>query len=157
MTGTHQTIGVSIPRVEDHRLLTGAGCFTDDIILNGQACAAFVRSPHAHADILSIDTQSAAAMPGVLAIYSAADLLAGGVKPFPTDVDTRGPESPNRDGSLMADPPYFTLANGRTRHVGDPVAMVVAETLADAEDAAQLVKISYGARKPQPKNIPGIP
>jgi len=147
MTGTHQTIGVSIPRVEDHRLLTGAGCFTDDIILNGQACAAFVRSPHAHADILSIDTQSAAAMPGVLAIYSAADLLAGGVKPFPTDVDTRGPESPNRDGSLMADPPHFTLANGRTRHVGDPVAMVVAETLADAEGAAQLVEISYGARK----------
>ena len=147
MTGTNQTIGASLLRVEDHRLLTGAGCFTDDITLDGQACAAFVRSPHAHADILSIDTAVAEAMPGVLAIYSAADLLADGVKPFPTDVEVRGLESPNRDGSLMADPPYYTLANGRTRHVGDPVAMVVAETLADAEDAAQAVEVSYGPRK----------
>ena len=147
MASTEPTIGVSIPRLEDHRLLTGAGCFTDDINLDGQARAAFVRSPHAHADILSIDTTAAAAMPGVLAIYSAADLLAGGVKPFPTDVDTRGLESPNRDGSLMADPPYYTFANGRTRHVGAPVAMVIAETLADAEDAAQAVDISYRPRK----------
>ena len=147
MTGTNETIGASILRIEDHRLLTGAGCFTDDISLDGQACAAFVRSPHAHADILATDTAKAAAMPGVLAIYSADDLLADGVKPFPTDVETRGRESPNRDGSLMADPPYFTLAVGRTRHVGDPVAMVVAETLADAEDAAQAVEMSYGPRK----------
>ena len=147
MTDASQTIGVSIPRVEDHRLLTGAGCFTDDISLEGQVYTVFVRSPHAHADILSIDTKLAAAMRGVLAIYSAADLLAEGVKPFPTDVETRGLESPNRDGSLMANPPYYTLANGRVRHVGDPVAMVVAETLADAEDAAQAVDVSYGPRQ----------
>ena len=146
MAGANQTIGASLPRIEDHRLLTGTGCFTDDITLDGQACAAFVRSPHAHADILAIDTTNAAAMPGVLAIYSAADLLAEGVKPFPTDVEVRGLESPNRDGSLMADPPYYTLANGRTRHVGDPVAMVVANTLADAEDAAQAVDVTYGPR-----------
>jgi len=147
MTGTNQTIGVSIPRVEDHRLLTGAGCFTDDITLEGQAYAVFVRSPHAHADILSVDIKLAAAMRGVLAIYSAADLLAEGVKPFPTDVETRGPESPNRDGSLMANPPYYSLANGRAHHVGDPVAMVVAETLADAEDAAQAVNMAYHPRE----------
>jgi carbon-monoxide dehydrogenase large subunit len=146
MTGNKETIGASIPRIEDHRLLTGTGCFTDDINLDGQAYAAFVRSPHAHADILSIDTTGAAAMRGVLAVYSAADLLAGGVEPFPTDVETRGLDSLNRDGSLMADPPYFTLANGRTRHVGDPVAMVVADSLADAEDAAQAVEVSYGSR-----------
>ncbi|MDC0033237.1 xanthine dehydrogenase family protein molybdopterin-binding subunit [Alphaproteobacteria bacterium] len=147
MTSTNQTIGASLPRVEDHRLLTGAGCFTDDLTMEGQACAAFVRSPHAHADILSIDTVKAVAIPGVLAIYSAADLLAGEVVPFPTDVEVRGLESPNRDGSLMADPPYYTLAQGSTRHVGDPVAMVVAETLADAEEAAHAVEVSYQARQ----------
>ena len=147
MATPDQTIGASLPRVEDHRLLTGAGCFTDDITLEGQACVVFVRSPHAHADILSIDTNLATSMRGVLAVYSAADLLAEGVKPFPTDVETRGLESPNRDGSLMANPPYYTLANGRVRHVGDPVAMVVAETLADAEDAAQSIDISYRPRQ----------
>jgi carbon-monoxide dehydrogenase large subunit len=147
MVGVTQTIGASIPRVEDYRLLTGAGSFTDDINLDGQVWASFVRSPHAHADIWSIDTAAAAAMRGVLAIYSAADLLAGGVEPFPTDVEVRGLESPNRDGSLMADPPYFTLANGRTRHVGDPVCMVIAETLANAEDAVQAVEVSYKPRQ----------
>jgi len=146
MTATASTIGSSIPRVEDRRLLTGAGCFTDDITLAGQAFAAFVRSPHAHADIRAIDTARAAAMPGVLGIFSAADLLAGGVRPFPTDVATRGRESPNRDGSLMADPPYLALADGRVRHVGDPAVMVVAETVAQAEEAAQAVAVSYAPR-----------
>jgi carbon-monoxide dehydrogenase large subunit len=139
-------IGASIPRFEDHRLVTGTGCFTDDINENGQAHAAFFRSPHAHADIVAIDRGAAMAIPGVIAVYTAADLRAGGVKPFPTDVEVRGLESPNRDGSLMADPDYFPLATGRVRHVGDPIAMVIAETLSIAEEAVEAVAVTYQPR-----------
>ena len=146
MPAQKDPIGASIPRFEDYRLLTGTGCFTDDINEDEQAFAAFVRSPHAHADIVSIDTEAAAALPGVLAIFSAADLVAGGVKPVPTDVATRGLDSPNRDGSLMADPDYFPLARDRVRHVGDPVAMVIAETALGAEEAAETVAVSYQPR-----------
>jgi len=136
-------IGENVPRIEDERLLTGAGRFTDDIALPGQVFAAFVRSPHAHAEVAAIDTARAAAMPGVLGVWRADDLLADGVRPFPTDVASRGPLYPNRDGSLMADPDWLPLSRGRARHVGDAVALVVAETAAQAGDAAAAVAIDW--------------
>ncbi|MEE8334404.1 MAG: xanthine dehydrogenase family protein molybdopterin-binding subunit, partial [Alphaproteobacteria bacterium] len=136
-------IGDAIPRVEDRRLLTGAGCFTDDIAFDGQLYAAFVRSPHGHAAIRSVDSAAAAAMPGVLGVWRAEDLLADGVRPFPTDVETRGPLYPNRDGSLMADPDWLPLSMGRARHVGDAVALVVADTEARARDAAGAVAVDW--------------
>lgn len=146
MSPQESPIGASVLRFEDQRLVTGAGCFTDDMNEEGQAFAAFVRSPHAHAHIVSIETSAAAAMPGVLGIFTADDLLAGNVRPFPTDVATRGLDSLNRDGSLMADPDYFPLARDRVRHVGDPVVMVVAMTPLLAEEAAEAVAVSYGVR-----------
>ena len=106
-------IGEAIFRLEDRRLLTGAGCFTDDIALDGQAFAAFVRSPHAHAEIVSTEGARAAGLPGVLGVWRAEDLLADGVRPFPTDVATRGALYPNRDGSLMADPAWLPLSQAR--------------------------------------------
>lgn len=139
-------LGTSVPRFEDHRLVTGTGCFTDDIKEEGQVFAAFARSPHAHADIIDTETDTAGAMPGVLGVFTAADLTAKGVRPFPTDVETRGLDSPNRDGSLMADPDYFPLAVNRVRHVGDPIAMVVADSAQRAEEAAEALDIAYRPR-----------
>ena len=146
MNGTDGVVGSSLLRFEDERLLTGAGCFGDDVIAEGQCYAAFVRSPHAHADIVSIDRARAASMPGVRGVFTAEDLSADGVGRFPTDVDTRGPLFPNRDGSLMADPDYLPLATGRARHVGDPVAMLIADTVGRAEEAAEAVAVRWRPR-----------
>ncbi len=136
-------IGQSIPRVEDARLLRGRGRFLDDMNLAGQAYAAVVRSPHAHAEILAIDTKAALAAPGVLGIFTWADLDADGVKPLPAM--TRDPryEIRNRDGTRMPEPAHWPLAKARVRHTGDPVAFVVAESHAQAQDAAALVTVRY--------------
>lgn len=134
-------VGQSVPRSEDARLLTGGGRYTDDTTQPGQLYAAFVRSPHAHADILSVDVAEAAALPGVAAIYTVADLDAAGIGPLPCLH-----EMTNRDGGPYVAPPRPALARGRVRHVGDPVAVVVAETLTQARDAAEAVWVDYADR-----------
>lgn len=138
-------IGQPIVRVEDERLLKGRGRFLDDVNLPGQAHAAVVRSPHAHAEILGIDTAAARAAPGVLGVFTWADLNADGVKPLPPM--TRDPryEILNRDGSRMLETVHWPLAKSRVRHTGDPVAFVVAESHAQAQDAAALVEVRYRA------------
>ncbi|HEX5328344.1 MAG TPA: xanthine dehydrogenase family protein molybdopterin-binding subunit, partial [Acetobacteraceae bacterium] len=107
----------SVRRVEDPRLLTGAGRYTDDIVLPGMLHGIVLRSPHAAAAIRSIDAAAARAMPGIAAVYTAAELNADGIGPLPCAVHLE-----NRDGSGMASPPHPVLADGVVRHVGDPVA-----------------------------------
>jgi carbon-monoxide dehydrogenase large subunit len=141
------TIGKPLRRKEDLRLLTGGGRFSDDISLPGQAYAAFVRSPHAHARIRAIDTAKARAMPGVLAVLTAADAEHDGIKPIPhTPIPMKPPADialKNRDGSPHGYAPHPLLAGDRVRHVGEQVAMVVAETVAAARDAAERVAVDY--------------
>ncbi|MBT5414850.1 MAG: xanthine dehydrogenase family protein molybdopterin-binding subunit, partial [Rhodospirillaceae bacterium] len=138
-----QWIGKPVRRREDAALLRGEGAFTDDIRGPGEAHAAFVRSPHAHARILGIDTAAAAGMPGVLAIHTQADLAADEVKPLPAY--TRDPRYayPNRDGSPMAEPPLWPLAKDKVRHIGEAVAIVAAESREAARDAAEAVAVEY--------------
>ena len=131
-------VGQSVKRVEDPRLLTGNGRYTDDIQVKRQAHAHFVRSPHAHASFTRIDTSKAAAAPGVLAVITGADLKAAGIGNVPCMVPLT-----NRDGSKMQMPPRPALAIGKARFVGDAVACVVAETLAQAKDAAELIEIDW--------------
>lgn len=143
MIESQSIIGAWIPRWEDHRLLTGQGRYTDDHNLDGQLHAVFVRSPHAHAKLGNIDKSSAIAVKGVAAIYTAADLEAAGVNVLPSDVAERGPLYPNKDGTLMPSPPYYPLARERVRHVGDPIAVVIADTPEIAAEAAEIVQIEY--------------
>ncbi len=134
MTG----IGVSAPRVEDFRFLTGQGRYVEDISQDGAAHAAMVRSPFAHARILSIDTAEAAAMPGVLAVLTGKDLLAAGLKPLPVAT----PQD-SSDGAPFRNPDRYALPAETVRFVGEAVAMVVAESEDTARDAAELVDIDY--------------
>ncbi len=127
-----------VRRVEDPRLLKGSGRYTDDIALPGTLTGVVLRSPHASARIVSIDTAEAAALPGVLGIFTAADLAADGVGPLRCAVKLK-----NRDGSQAADVPHPVLADGYVRHVGDPVAFIVAETLQAARNAAETVLVDY--------------
>lgn len=138
-----QWIGKPVRRREDAALLRGEGAFTDDIRGPGEAHAAFARSPHAHARIHGVDTTAAKAMPGVLAIYTQADLAADGVKPLPSY--TRDPRYayPNRDGSPMAEPPLWPLARDKVRHIGEAVAIVLAESREAARDAAEAVEVEW--------------
>ena len=127
-------IGQSSRRLEDRRLLTGRGVFVDDVNDPGQAWAHVVRSPHAHAVIDRIDITAAQAMPGVIGIYTHPDIADLGLLPCATQVATVAP---------MIVPPRPALANGQVRHVGDPVAFVVAETAYAARDAAEQVMVDY--------------
>ncbi len=131
-------VGQPVRRVEDFRLLRGKGTYTDDISLQGQAYAFILRSPHGHAAIKGIDTKAARKMPGVLAVLTGADAAADRLGAIHCKVDYR-----NRDGSEMWKPDHHALAPDRVRHVGDPVALVVAETLAQARDAAEAVAVDY--------------
>ncbi|MCW2237234.1 carbon-monoxide dehydrogenase large subunit [Azospirillum canadense] len=131
-------IGQPVPRTEDARLLTGGGRYTDDVSLPGQTFAAFVRSPYAHAAIRGIDSADAAGQPGVLGVFTGDDLEAEGIGPIPCNAALK-----QRDGSDYVAPPRPALAKGRVRHVGDPVAVVVAETPEAARDAAELVMVDY--------------
>ena len=131
-------VGQAVRRVEDQRLLTGQGQFSDDINLPGQAVSVVLRSPFAHADIVNLDKSAAEAAPGVLAVYSADDLSADGIGDIPCLVPMAG-----KNGSGAVEPPHPVLARGRVRHVGDPVAFVVAGTLAQARDAAELIEVEY--------------
>src|SRR6266700_2300947 len=130
-------IGQPVHRVEDRRFLTGRGHYLDDIVRPRQAHAVMLRSPHAHARIRAIDAVAAAA-PGVLAILTGADLAQDGIGTIPCMSGVT-----NRDKSAMAMPPRPAIVEGRVRHVGDTVAMVVAETLAAARDAAERIIVDY--------------
>ena len=139
-------IGEPIARKEDERLVTGAGCFSDDVNLPGQAYAIMVRSPHAHARVRAIDTTQALAAPGVIAVLTGRDMLADGVKPIPHRPFSPHPADmplENTDGTPMFTAPHYPLASEKVRHVGEAVAMVIAETVAAAKDAAELVEVDY--------------
>jgi carbon-monoxide dehydrogenase large subunit len=139
-------IGQSVPRKEDLRLVTGKGCFSDDVDLPGQAFGVVVRSPHAHARLLAIRTAKSLAVPGVLAVLTGRDLLADGVKPIPHRPFSPHPADiplANRDGSPMFTAPHYALAVDRVRHVGEALAMVIAETVAAAKDGAELLEVDY--------------
>ncbi|MGH7070514.1 MAG: xanthine dehydrogenase family protein molybdopterin-binding subunit [Acetobacteraceae bacterium] len=128
----------SVRRVEDPRLLQGRGCYTDDITPSGTLHAVVVRSPHAHARIRAIDTAAAGRFPGVLGVFTAADLKADGVGPMPCEVSLQ-----SRDGSDNASPPRPALTGDFTRYVGDPVALVIGATLNAARDGAGALAIDY--------------
>jgi carbon-monoxide dehydrogenase large subunit len=131
-------IGQSVRRLEDPRLVQGLGRYSDDVSLPREARAAVVRSSHAHAGIGRVDAAAALAAPGVLAVLRGADLVADGVGNLPSD---RGRK--RRDGAPAFPTPRPALARQRVRHVGDPVALVVAETHAQALDAAALLTVEY--------------
>ena len=145
---TRTGIGQPVRRKEDLRLVVGKGCYSDDVSLPGQAYAIMVRSPHAHARIRSIDTGEAAAMPGVLVVLTGRDMLDDGVKPVPHKQWSYHPaEIPlqNRDGAPVFAAKHYALPTDRARFVGEAVAMVVAETVAIAKDAAERVAVDYEA------------
>jgi len=136
--GSTNFIGASVKRKEDYRFLTGGGQYTDDVAPERTTYAVFVRSPHAHAKIGKVDTAKAAKAPGVVAIYTGDDVAKAGINGLPcgwliTDVN----------GQPMKEPPYPVLAQGKVRHVGDRVAVVIAETYNQAKDAAELVAVDY--------------
>jgi aerobic carbon-monoxide dehydrogenase large subunit len=139
-------IGAPVKRREDFRLLTGQGRYADDENMVGQVHAAFVRSPHAHADVGAIDTAPARAVPGVLDIFTGRDLVADGVGPIPTLIAERGGGIRSRDGSPFAEPIWHPLAVDRVRHQGEPVAVVLAATPAAAQDGVQAVRMRYAVR-----------
>jgi carbon-monoxide dehydrogenase large subunit len=131
-------VGASALRKEDYRFLTGSGKYTDDVQMAGQTYACFVRSPHARAKINSIDKSAAEKAPGVIAVFTGEDLAADKVGGLPcgwliTDVK----------GQPMKEPPHPVLAQGEARHVGDPVALIIAESALQAKDAAELLNIDY--------------
>src|SRR5215470_19427885 len=131
-------VGQPVRRAEDASLITGHGRYTDDIDLPHTAHAYVLRSPVAHADIRKLDAQAARAMPGVLLVQTGEDVAADGLG----DVPCMTPLT-NRDGSPRRDTPRPILAARRVRHVGEPVAFVVAETLAQARDAAEAIVVDY--------------
>ncbi len=130
-------IGESLRRKEDYRFLTGAGNYTDDITMEAQSYAIFVRSPHAHATIKSIDISAAEKMPGVVKIFIGKD-LEGKMGGLPCGWLINNP-----DGSPMKEPPHPVLALGKARHVGDQVAMVIADSVEQAKNAAEAVVVDY--------------
>jgi aerobic carbon-monoxide dehydrogenase large subunit len=131
-------IGASLRRKEDYRFLTGGGNYTDDVQMVGQTYAYFLRSPHAHAKVVKIDKAAALKAPGVIAIFTGEDLAADKVGGLPcgwliTDIN----------GQPMKEPPHPCLAQGKVQHVGDQVAVIIAETYLQAKDAAELIDVDY--------------
>jgi aerobic carbon-monoxide dehydrogenase large subunit len=149
-------IGAAVRRKEDRRFITGTGHYTDDISRPGQVFAYFVRSPHAHAAIKSIDAKAASGMPGVLAVLTGADIAADKIGNL-----ICGWMIHSKDGSPMKMAAHPALANGKACHVGDAVAVVIGETLAQARDAAEKVKIDYAplpsVTDPAAAQKPGAP
>ncbi len=129
-------IGAAVRRTEDLRFVRGAGKYTDDMNLHGQAYAYILRSPHAHAKINAIDASAAAESDGVVAVFTAADLSAVGGIPCGWQVHSK-------DGSPMLEPKHPVLAEGKARHLGDPVAVVIAESREQARDAAERIEVDY--------------
>src|SRR3954470_4787320 len=149
-------VGQPVPRMEDPTLLRGEGRYTDDQNLPNQAHAVMVRSKIAHGVLKGIDSKTAAAMPGVLAILTYADIAAAGFGPMKCGLNI-----PQRDGSPMKTPPRHSLAKGRVRFVGEAVACVVAETAVQAKDAAEAVMLAIdelpAATNPADALKPGAP
>lgn len=137
-----QGIGARVLRKEDMRFITGKGQYTDDINVRGQCYAVFVRSPHAHATISSIDTSEAAGAPGVVGVLTGADIIEDGLGTLPC-----GWMVLSKDGSEMRQPPHPIMAAAQVNYVGEPVAIVVADSLTEARNAAELVAVDY-AEKP---------
>jgi carbon-monoxide dehydrogenase large subunit len=141
-----RSVGKPVPRTEDRRLVTGNGRFSDDFSIEGETCATMVRSPHPHARIARIDTAHAIAMPGVLGVFTGADCLAEGLGAIPHD-----PVPKTRYDMKLTGPggreifigPHLLLPPDKVRHVGEAVAMVVAQTRAQALDAAEAVTVDY--------------
>ena len=131
-------IGASVRRKEDQRFITGHGHYTDDVNRPGQAHAVFLRSPHAHATIKSIDAKAARARAGVLAVLTGAELAADKIGNL-----ICGWMIHSKDGTPMKMAPHPALATGKACYVGDPVAVVIAETLAQAKDAAEAIAVDY--------------
>jgi aerobic carbon-monoxide dehydrogenase large subunit len=131
-------IGTPVRRREDYRFITGQGTYTDDINRPRQLYAYILRSPHANAVINGIDTSAAAKAAGVAAVFTGKDLETDGIGGLPC-----GWLIHNKDGSPMHEPPHPVLASGRVRHVGDPVAVVIADRLGQARDAAELITVDY--------------
>jgi carbon-monoxide dehydrogenase large subunit len=131
-------IGQSVTRFEDVRLLKGEGRYLNDVNLSGQAHAVVLRSPHAHARIRGIDVDRALKSPGVLAVYTGADVERDGLGTMKMNLRRKRP-----DGSPMFAPPHRGLSQERVRYVGDPIAFVIAETLGQAKDAADLIQVDY--------------
>ena len=144
MSGESQYVrfgsGKSVRRVEDQALLTGAGIFTDDVSVPGQAHVFFLRSPYPHARLAGVDTAAASAMAGVISIVTGEDLVAAGVRPLPLSIDFK-----RSDGSPTASPPRHALAVGTVRFVGEAVAAVIAGSVEEARDAAEAIDVSYDA------------
>jgi carbon-monoxide dehydrogenase large subunit len=138
MTTTKFGVAQPVPRVEDPRLLVGRGRYTDDIVLPRMVHGVVLRSPHAAARINGIDVSAARAAPGVHGVITGADLKADGIQPMPCAAPVE-----NRDGSPQAMPPHPALADDVVRHVGDPVAFVVADTAKQARDAAEMILVDY--------------
>ena len=143
MSQNQSPIGQSLLRREDYRFLTGAGQYTDDVVLPGQSYGVFLRSPYAHARIINIDTREAAKAPGVLKIFTGTDLADAKVNGLPC-----GWQIHSKDGSPMKEPAHPVLAQGKARYVGDPVALVVADTWLQAKDAAELIEVDYQELEP---------
>ena len=135
-------IGKSIPRKEDGRFITGKGRYTDDIKQVGQTHAYFVRSPHAHADVVSIDVEEALSAPGVIAVLTGADVTADGLGGLPC-----GWMIHSKDGSEMKQPHHPVLADNRVHYLGEPVAMVIADTALEAKNAAELVVVDWAEKQ----------
>lgn len=131
-------IGQPVLRMEDPRFLKGEGRYIDDVTISGMAYGYVLRSPHAHAQLIGVETGQARAMPGVLAVFTGDELAAEGLGPLPC-----GQQIQSRDGTPQKTPDRPILAQGYVRHVGEPVAFVVAETLAQARDAAECIIASY--------------
>jgi aerobic carbon-monoxide dehydrogenase large subunit len=141
-----RSIGKPIPRNEDERLATGRGRFSDDFSLEGQAYAVMLRSPHPHARILGIDAASAKAMPGVLGVFTGADCRADELGAIPHDPLPKTKYDMKlhaAGGGAVFFGPHSLLPDAKARHVGEAVAMVVAETVPQALDAAEAVEIDY--------------
>ncbi len=135
-------IGKSVPRKEDGRFITGKGRYTDDIKQVGQSHAYFVRSPHAHADVVSIDVEEALSAPGVIAVLTGADVTADGLGGLPC-----GWMIHSKDGSEMKQPHHPVLADNRVHYLGEPVAMVIADTALEAKNAAELVVVDWAEKQ----------
>ena len=130
-----QGIGASVRRKEDKRFLVGKGKYVDDIVLPDQLYAFIVRSPYAHAKVGKINTKAALDAPGVVAVFTGADVEADKLGGLPC-----GWAILNKDGSPAIEPPHPALVTDRVRHVGDPVAMIVAQTRAQAKEAAETMR-----------------
>ncbi|SVA57715.1 uncharacterized protein METZ01_LOCUS110569, partial [marine metagenome] len=131
-------IGKSVKRVEDNRFIKGEGKYTDDFNMTNQTYAVYVRSPHAHAKINSLDVSAAAAMDGVVKVFTGQDIADAGIVG-----SICGWQVDFKNGDTMKEPPHPIMVADKVRHVGDPVAMVIAEDKYTAKDAAELVHVDY--------------